>query len=128
MCSLGALQFEVAHEVDSAMNAVNRLEAIRLAQQRISELEQEISVLQKGEGATPESGFSEQLAKLMKRYGVRAEEVIALLMVRGNLDQRALSLTTVLKLHYILGLLDVEASQSSEKPFRIRGWVNVNVQ
>ncbi|MBF8789674.1 hypothetical protein [Pseudomonas asiatica] len=110
------------------MNAVNRLEAIRLAQQRISELEQEISVLQKGEGATSESSFSEQLAKLMKRYRVSAEEVIALLMVRGDLDQRALSLTTVLKLHYILGLLDVEASHSSEKPFRIRGWVNVNVQ
>ncbi|MBH3409314.1 MULTISPECIES: hypothetical protein [Pseudomonas] len=61
------------------MNAVNRLAAIRLAQQRISEPEQEISVLEKGEGATPESGFSEQLAKLMKN----AEEVIALLMVRG---------------------------------------------
>ena len=110
------------------MNAPNRLEAIRLAQQRISELEQEISILSKGESTTPDSDFSEKLAKLMKKYKLSSEEVIALLLVRGDLDQRALSLETVLKLRYILGLKDVEASHSSEKPFRLRGWVNVNVE
>ncbi|MFP3677180.1 hypothetical protein SB725_08615 [Pseudomonas sp. SIMBA_041] len=110
------------------MNAPNRFEAIRLAQQRISELEQEISVLQKGESTTPDFDFSEKLSKLMKKYKLSSEEVIALLLVRGDLDQRALSLETVLKLRYILGLNDVEASHSSEKPFRVRGWVNVNVE
>lgn len=115
-------------ELSRVMNAPNRLEAIRLAKQRISELEEEISVLQKGESTTPDSDFSEKLAKLMKKYKLDAEEVIALLLVRGDIDQRAFSLETVLKLRFILGLKDVEASHSSEKRFRVRGWVNVNVE
>ncbi|ANI34674.1 hypothetical protein AA098_14760 [Pseudomonas sp. JY-Q] len=109
------------------MNAPNRHEAIRLAQQRISELEQEISVLQERE-KTPDSDFSLKLTKLMRKYRLSAEEVIALLLARGDVDQKSVSLETVLKLRYILGLKDVQASHSSEKPFRVRGWVNVDVE
>lgn len=110
------------------MNAPNRLEAIRIAQQRISELEEEICVLKSGEGSQLKPEFTEKLAKLMKRYKLNAEEVIALLLIRGDIDKRAFSLATVWQLRHILGLKDVEASHSSEKRFRVRGWVNVDVR
>lgn len=115
-------------ELGLGMNALNRLEAIRLAQQRIDELEQEISGLQK-DGDTPrEHNFSEKLAKLMKKFKLSSEEVIALLLVRGDLDRKLFSCETTYKLKHILGLKDIEASHSSEKPFRVKGWRNLDVE
>lgn len=109
-------------------NALNRLEAIRLAQQRVSELEQEISVLQKGKGATPESGFPEQLAKLMKRYRVPAEEVIALLMVRGGSGSTCAELDHSAQASLHPGPAGRGGVSQLGKAFPGEGLVNVNVQ
>lgn len=108
-------------EVSRARNAPNRLEAIRLAQQRISELEQEISVLQQKEDVTSATEFPQKLSKLMKKHKLSTQEVIALLLVRGNLDQRYAVFETVIGLRYILALKELEASRGSEKSFRLRG-------
>jgi hypothetical protein len=101
------------------MNAPNRLEAIRLAQERIHELEQEISVLRQDEGIQRELDFAEKLSTLMKKFNVKVDEVIALLEIRGDLDRKVSSCETTYRLKHVLGLKEVEAAHRAEKPLRL---------
>lgn len=98
------------------MNAPHRSEAIRLAQERISELEKEISCLRQAEQSDRELEFTGKLFKLMKKFKLEPGEVIDLLVTRGDLDRRLFGCETTYKLKHILGLRQLEAERRGRRP------------
>jgi hypothetical protein len=98
------------------MNAPHRLLAIQQAKQRISELEQEISVLRQDEDTQRELDFSEKLTKLMKKFSVSPEEVISLLVIRGDLDHEMFDCAPPYKLQHILAPKEIDTEYSADRP------------
>ncbi|MEX5688891.1 hypothetical protein [Pseudomonas silesiensis] len=98
------------------MNAPHRSDAIRLAQQRISELENEINKLQKEAGLERDQQFLEDLTKLMQAYQADADEVVELLMLRGDIDQKSFTCETIYQLRHIFSIAEIQVAQGADRP------------
>jgi ABC-type Na+ transport system ATPase subunit NatA len=98
------------------MNAPHRLIAIRQARLRISELEKEISLLEEEAGCQKDIAFLAELNQLMEKSKLNADQVVELLMLRGNLDQRLFSSETVYQMRHIFSIAEVFSSRGVDRP------------
>jgi hypothetical protein len=98
------------------MNAPHRLLAIQQAKQRIIELEQEISVLRQDVDIQRELDFSEKLTTLMKKFSVSSEEVISLLVIRGDVDHEIFNCGFPYKLKHILARMEIVTEYRPDSP------------
>ncbi|WP_339526472.1 hypothetical protein [Pseudomonas sp. EL_65y_Pfl2_R96] len=102
------------------MNAPHRSDAIRLAQQRISELENEINRLQKEAWLERDQQFLEDLGKLMQTYQVNADEVVELLMLRGDIDQKSFACESIYHLRHIFSIAEIQVAKGADQPSWLR--------
>jgi lipase chaperone LimK len=98
------------------MNSPHRLVAIQQARQRISDLEKEISALEEGEEYQRDVNFLQELTRLMEKSKLDTDEVVELLMLRGNLDERWFSSETVYQMRHLFGIAEVFSSQGLDRP------------
>lgn len=98
------------------MNAPNRSEAIRIANQRIAQLQDEIDKLHNEAELERQQLFLADLASLMKAYQVDADEVIELLMLRGDIDQKPFTCETIYQLRHIFSIAEIQAAEGADRP------------
>lgn len=98
------------------MNAPHRSDAIRAAKQRIVELEDEIGRLQKEAEVERAQQFLQDLANLMQHYQVEADEVVELLMLRGDIDQKPFMGETIYQLRHIFSIAEIQIAEGADRP------------
>jgi hypothetical protein len=89
---------------------------------RIAELEKEIANLKQDSGLRYGADFLKELGSLMKKSRLSADEVVQLLVLRGNLDQRLFKSETVYRLRHIFSIAEVFASTGADRP----SWLPMN--
>ncbi|EJM31290.1 hypothetical protein [Pseudomonas sp. GM25] len=84
------------------------LVGIRLAEKQIETLRQRIDTLQQDPGYAQDVECYEKLQGLMQKFGITSQDVVELLMLRGNLEL-APNLTVSRFLRHIFSLIEGEA-------------------
>lgn len=98
------------------MEQPDRSTDIQRTMQRIVELENQIAKLKEDAAYQQSLDFLKELTKLMEHSKLGIDEVVELLVRRGNLDSRWFSCETVYRMRHIFGLAEVFASHGVDRP------------